>query len=373
MNRFITAASIAGALALLSTGLTAQTSLAVGQTVSGTLAESAPTVGEFGRAVTYQLRLRAGERIVASMSSEAFDSYLSITRAGDAEELGSDDDGGEGVNARLRFTAPADGSYTLLAQALDAEGMGDFTLTLEAGREPAPVPEQTIRVGGTVNGALTDTDAVLETDDTYYDLYRVRAPAGTRLVVDMRSEDFDTFLTAGTGSAQAFEDVESDDDGGEGTNSLLRVTVPAGGELLIRANSLGEGTGDYTLKVTEGAPAGPAPTPRAVTAGQEVSGELAEGDAVLDDDSFYDYWSYRGRAGERVRVSMSSEDFDTFLAVGTLAGGEFELLESNDDGEEGTNSVIEVAIPAGGVLVIRTNSLSGGDTGAYRLRVDPAN
>ena len=125
MTRSITAAGVAGALALLSTGLSGQTPLAVGQTVSGTLAESAPTTGDFGRAIAYQLRLRAGERIVASMASEAFDSYLSITRPGEAEALESDDDGGGDLNARLRFTAPAAGTYLLLAQSFAEDGVGD--------------------------------------------------------------------------------------------------------------------------------------------------------------------------------------------------------------------------------------------------------
>jgi hypothetical protein len=105
--------------------------------------------------------------------------------------------------------------------------------------------------------------------------------------------------------------------------------------------------------------------------GPAVQGELTDDDARAEDESYYDLYVYQGRAGETVTISLSSDDFDTYLVVGHIVDGAFEALESNDDGEDGTNSLIRITLPEDGDYVIRANSLAGGETGAYTLRVTP--
>ena len=105
----------------------------------------------------------------------------------------------------------------------------------------------------------------------------------------------------------------------------------------------------------------------------EVSGELSDDDAVLDTDgSFYDLWSYRGTAGEQLRIRMDSEDFDTYLAIGRMEGGcgDFEEIATMDDGGDGTNTLLEITLPEDGEYVIRANSFSADQTGAYTIVVE---
>jgi hypothetical protein len=64
---------------------------------------------------------------------------------------------------------------------------------------------------------------------------------------------------------------------------------------------------------------------------------------------------------------MASEDFDTFLALGRMVGGEWQDVDTNDDGEEGTDSVLTVTLPADGTYLVRANSLAGDATGRYTL------
>lgn len=99
------------------------------------------------------------------------------------------------------------------------------------------------------------------------------------------------------------------------------------------------------------------------------TGRLERGDARLEDGSFYDTYVFRGQRGQRVTIGMRSDDFDSYLTVGSLSGGRFVALVSDDDGGDRYNSALEVVLPATGEYAIRANSVEGGETGAYQLLV----
>ena len=101
--------------------------------------------------------------------------------------------------------------------------------------------------------------------------------------------------------------------------------------------------------------------------GQTVRGALAASDPTAEDGSYYDLFSYTGRRGERLSVNLTSSAFDAFVSLGQMQGGEFKALQSDDDGAGGTDARLEVTLPSDGTFVIRANSLSEGETGAYTL------
>jgi hypothetical protein len=246
---------------------------------------------------------------------------------------------------------------------------------LAAAAVPAAA-QGTIRPGQTVRGELSESDPVAA-DESHYDVWRFRAEGGHVYAAILRSDAFDAYLAVGRTAGDQCEGCESDDDGAGGTDSQVEFRAPADGTYEIRANSLAGGeTGDYTLELRdEGARAeaeGPdissvAATP--VSLDETVRGELSESDPRAEDDSFYDLYSYRGRAGETLVITMQSEDFDTYLSIGTLDGGEFQLIDSNDDGDAGTDSELVITLPDDGDYLIRANSLMGDETGDYTLRV----
>lgn len=370
-------AVLAAALACLPAAAAAQphAALRVGQTVESSLGAEDPALTERGRFKVYRFDARQGQRLLATMRSSEFDAYLTVARvvAGITDPMAEDDDRGRGENgtdARVRFTAPATGSYLLVAQSLAADGMGPFTVALEEAPEPTTAQSREVRVGQTVTGSLAETDAILDEDDTFYDTYVVSGQAGQRLIIEMKSDSFDAFLAFGRMENGELNVSSNDDDGGDGTNSRMRVTLAEGGEYVIRANSLGAGgVGPYTLSVVE---AGPPPPPQPIAiGGPEVTGTLDENDPTLEDDSYFDYWTFTGQAGERLRIVMAADEFDTFVAIGQLEGETFTEIANNDDGgDDGTNSLIEVTLPANGTYVIRANSFSGGSTGTYRLKIE---
>lgn len=111
---------------------------------------------------------------------------------------------------------------------------------------------------------------------------------------------------------------------------------------------------------------------RPLAPGDQVEGEIVEGDANGPDNAYrYDSYAITATAGQRFEAVMRSETFDTFLQVQPQGEDEDGVpLASDDDGlGEGTNSRLRFAAPKDGVYVLRARTLSGTDGGAYTLNL----
>jgi uncharacterized caspase-like protein len=219
-----------------------------------------------------------------------------------------------------------------------------------------------LRPGQRQQGSLARGDAAMD-DGSLFDLYTYEARAGERLTFTMRSSDFDTYLTVARLNNGQAELLVRDDDSGGGTNSRAELTVDRDGPIFILANALREGaTGSYTIELN--AIGGSS----SIAAGQRVTGTLARTDPMLADSSFFDTYTYTGRQGERVRIALSSGDFDTYLSIGQVVDGRYVEVDKNDDAD-GTNSVVDVILPAAGTYQIRANSYLKHQTGSYTLQL----
>ncbi len=102
-----------------------------------------------------------------------------------------------------------------------------------------------------------------------------------------------------------------------------------------------------------------------------MEGWLTEGDArERDRGSFYDLWTLRGNAGETVRITMQSDEFDTYLYFGRMVDGRWEVLETNDDGEDTTDSELTFTLPETGEYHIHASAFVERGSGPYTLRVE---
>lgn len=350
-----------------------QAAIAIGENLQQRLDPDGPRMSGRGPFRVHRIRLRAGDVIVATLRASDFDAHLSVARVvgGVTDLLKSDDDSGEGTDARLRFRAAEEDDYLLIAQSVAQDGAGGYTLSVARAPQPTTAHRRDLRPGETAAGRLEETDAVLEEDDTYYDLFLLRGEPGTRVTVRMQSSAFDAYLAAGRGPDGDFRPEFSNDDDGGGRDARMRVTFPPSGELLVRANSVGVGVGAYTLLV--GQPSAPVDHPTEIAAGQEVAGTLSDDDDALTNGAFYDEWSFTARGGDTIRVSLSTGSFDALLFVGRGSGASFVELARDDDGGEGTGSMLELPVPDSGPITIRATSLSGGSVGEYRLRVERVN
>ncbi|WP_420126080.1 PPC domain-containing protein [Longimicrobium sp.] len=376
MNQLHRAALAACLLSALPLSLHAQPGtepIQVGQSVNGSLSAGDPHVFGRGAFRAYRFQGTAGQRVVATLNSTDFDTYLIVGRVVGPlmDELKSDDDSGDETNSRLRVTLPEDGTYLVVAQSFSEDGAGAFSLGLQAAPEPTTGQARPITLGTPVTGELTETDLTLEDGGRIYDVWTFRGRAGQRVSVQMGSGEFDTYLDLGRMENGQFTSLNTDDDSGEeGTDSRLSQLLPGDGEYVIRASSFGDQGGAYTLSVEERVMRAPA-NARPLQPGQQVTSQLDEDDAVLEaDGSFYELWSYGGRAGEQLRIRMDSEAFDTYVAIGRTDGGEFDEMATMDDGGDGTNTLLEITLPEDGEYVIRANSFSAEQTGDYTLVVE---
>lgn len=341
--------------------------LSTGRTVEGQIADGDGTAADDAyRYDDYLIRARAGQRLEAVMRAADFDAYLEVFHEGESEALASDDDGlGEGTHSRLRFTADRAGTYLLRARTLSGVEGGAYTLSLaqrpDAGRPPRPAA---IRVGQSIEGALTARDP--ETDGGQaYDAYAFRARAGERFTIDLTSEAFDPVVRVGQMRAGEFHELAVNDDTMEtGLNSRLHFTAETTGDYIIRATPLGAGDeGTYTVALARG----PEPSAaQAIEIGGSVEGSLAEGDGRSAEGATADSYRFSGQEGQRIRIDMSSGEFDTFVEL--FDANRVSLAEDDDGAAEGTNSRLIFTLPRTGFYFIEARAFTE-STGAYSLSV----
>jgi hypothetical protein len=111
---------------------------------------------------------------------------------------------------------------------------------------------------------------------------------------------------------------------------------------------------------------------RTIAPGQTVTDRLTAADPVLADQSHYHLWRLDARPGDRLVVTMRSEEVDAFLAWGALSGSRLEVEDSNDDGGGGTDARLRITVPASGTHGIRANTFGDGEVGTYTLTVEHA-
>lgn len=105
--------------------------------------------------------------------------------------------------------------------------------------------------------------------------------------------------------------------------------------------------------------------------GQTIAGRLGPGSNVLRaDNSFFDIYTFQGRAGERVVIEMISQEIDPFLILLAPSGRD---VAQDDDGGSGQNARIVAVLPASGTYTLIANSAEGGEQGGYSLRAQSSN
>ncbi len=145
----------------------------------------------------------------------------------------------------------------------------------------------------------------------------------------------------------------------------------AGGGMIVDRKTVMSGLFAAALAVAGAASAQPtasAPAPRQIGVGETLRGELAAGDATMEDGSYFDLYTFQATAGQSYVVTLNSEEFDTYLHVSGPGG----LVEDNDDAQDGvTNSKVEFTAPAAGEIQIKANSLVRREAGRYSISLQP--
>lgn len=341
----------------------ATTPIQIGATVEGELTASDGVSDGGARADGYVITATAGQRIDVTLKSDAFDTYLELFNPA-GESVDQDDDGGEDTNSRMIATLKEAGDYRIEVRALAADATGAYTLAVtEAEPEPEPVA---LAFAALTQGEI-EADGPRDDDGRGYDAYTFSGQAGARVQVVMRSGDFDTYLQVS--KAGVFEALSSDDDGlGEGTDSRLNFILPETGDYVIRASPLGsEEKGLYSIELTD---KGPQPEPGSILIGATARGTLNDNDGLADDGAYFDAYRITVAEGDKLNVTLVSNDFDAYLDIGRDKDGTWESVASDDDSLSDTHAKVEWTVETAGTYVIRARSFAQGSTGAYALTVE---
>ncbi len=386
-------------------------------TINATLPLSAPQLSGRGRFQSYRFDGRAGERIVIAMNAEQFDPYLDLAllRGTSLSVIGSDDDGGEGTNARLVAVLPEAGTYLLVASALSGDstrGVGSYTLSrgscddacaaddgtpavrrpalgqLALGAERRPIPR-----GGVTADSLT-TAAVRRTPGATFHAYSFQGTAGRTLRASLQSTELDPYLVIFRLEGDSLRMIQSDDDGGESTNSLIEWQIDRTATYVIVATAYtGSSAGSYLLHVAQGeqsegaqfaamveAAGARAQLGRALAAphralqrGVPVTGEIGEQTFRLPGKGRFQSFRFTGRARERVVITMESSAIDPYLYLASISGEALRIVGTDDDGGTGVNSRLVATLPSTGEYLVVATAYGASDTArvaGYTVELD---
>lgn len=247
------------ALALLAaTPSYAQPSIRPGQTVAGELSQDDPAMKDRSHFDLWRFQAEPDHVYRVTLRSTDFDAYLAVgAHAGpECGDCDTDDDGGGGTDAGLRFRPERAGVYEIRANSYGGDETGRYTLVLED--EGVVAPADTVVAPGTVVfnrplvGRLEHTDEKSQ-NGAYVDTYTFAGQAGDVLVITLESADFDAYVKLGSVEHGACRPLQADDNGAGGTNSRLRVRLPRTGDVHIHVSSRRRGgMGAYTLTVVPG-------------------------------------------------------------------------------------------------------------------------
>jgi hypothetical protein len=223
-----------------------------------------------------------------------------------------------------------------------------------------------ISAGQQVSGLLSASDPQVQ-DGSFADSYEFQGRAGEHVQITMRSSAFDTYLLIqGPGDFSSF----NDDISGSDRNSQIDVVLPANGAYRITATSYTpKDTGAYTLSLNDLGQQTVSAS-RALTLSRAQNGQLRTGDPQLPNTGeFSNTYTFHGRAGQHVDITMSSTEFDPYLIVRGPG-----VQEDNDDASPGdtSHSRVTVTLPQDGDYTIVATSYAAGMTGSYQLMVAPA-
>ena len=99
-----------------------------------------------------------------------------------------------------------------------------------------------------------------------------------------------------------------------------------------------------------------------------IAGELQDSDSRTEEENRYDDHRIRLEAGQRYRITVESEAFDTVARL--LQPGQDEALAENDDYGEGLNSRINFSPRESGEYILRVTGFASDARGAYSGKVE---
>jgi plastocyanin len=176
----------------------------------------------------------------------------------------------------------------------------------------------------------------------------------------MTSEVFDTYLVLEDPDGTV---VAQNDDRSSDLNSRIVHSLSQSGTYTIWCSSFSEnatGTYELTLEEAEGGE-----DLRSIAYGETKTGAIDAADGTAPEyGGLAEPVSFDGEEGDTVEITMTSEEFDTYLV---LADPDGTVVAQNDDGAGSLDSRIVHTLSQSGSYTIWCSSFSENATGTYEL------
>lgn len=369
---------LVGAIVLLTGCVTVDATLTSGYSVVGNLERSDVADPQQGAADRFTFIGRQGETYAVRLSSDVFDTYLTVIGP-DGGRIENDDDG-HSLDSRLSFTFTSDGVAQVLVSSFSGE-LGVYELSLQTDEAPpAAAPPQPIAIGDSVEADLSDADAQSPSGE-FFDTYTLDGIAGEVVDIELSSSAFDSYLVVAGPDGFA----EQNDDVSDLTlNSRLHLTLPSNGAYAIQTSSFAPWeTGPYQLSVQRSlnglaniadpslsAALEAASAPHDIAYGQTLHGQLSLGSQTLPSGKFKTDYVFEGSEGDHIVVQLRSVSFDPFLILRGPPGrgAETDRSDRNDDiSASDRNAAIEITLPVSGQYTISATSHQAAEIGDYDI------
>lgn len=297
--------------------------LVLGQSVTSSLSANSAIDSEGVSYERWLVRAEAGQVLQVSMAESegsGLDTYLVLGRMRGNEfvEIDRNDDSGGTLNSMLRFTPEAAGDYEIRARSYGSGQFGAYDLVVRPFVAAAAAEPRSIDVDQLSPGSLT-AESPVDDNGIAYDLWTFQAQAGQRLQISMSARNesgLDTYLVLGRMSDGEFQQIDSNDDRGDGTfNSLLRFQPAESGEYTIRARSFGQGQyGDYELLVLST----PFVVGSLVPIARNANAWTRQGELTQDAGGDHVDFEFQAARGKSYSVRAISNDFLPVIDVGLM-------------------------------------------------------
>jgi Bacterial pre-peptidase C-terminal domain. len=193
----------------------------------------------------YQFTTPSAGTAAIFMTSTAVDSYLTLADS-QGTVLRRDDNSFGGTDSLIAQWLPGQ-TYTFNASASGGSQTGRYRVDVAfvpGDRAAGCLPLGDL-VTGTTEGSLNVSSCQYR-DDTFADVYRLQVASPGNVDIEMDSDTLDTYLELLDDKGNV---IDTDDDGGGGTNARLTTLVDAGTYYVVAKPFVAKGyvTGSYTL------------------------------------------------------------------------------------------------------------------------------
>ncbi|QYO62818.1 trypsin-like peptidase domain-containing protein [Leptolyngbya sp. 7M] len=104
-----------------------------------------------------------------------------------------------------------------------------------------------------------------------------------------------------------------------------------------------------------------------ITPNTPVAGQLSQESGILPaDNSYFNAYTFEGKAGQQVVIEMTSSELDAYLILLAPDGRD---VAQDDDGGGGSDARLVTSLPADGTYTVLANTYRAGQTGRYNIRL----